>query len=383
VLGTEWNRVEPSGTGLHLAFCPEVPHDVIFGVGDDGGRLGKSFVAGEALDFMIENEAFMHANVNALNKDGLSALEYAVQIAARRSEHAGRLVARNSREKEFQYYINKLLASEYIRVHSMFGVAVSSNDAEKYLSPKQLDLSENSTDRFNLSPGMKVLTRLCYKCRYGNDLVKSLLSMLLNEDSGNLKDVIKAQGLVIAVDTVEQCWAFDPSYMSMEVGSVLRMLFVKYSASALYTVERYIRLLHREYYSFNLTEVGDLLDDRYGLIPPLWHKVLAFAGYRNDNEKHINQLRTICTVIDKQIRPFFFGGIQACISRKVEQEIPGPVWELVFEFAGLSASIKSDDVEVSMEPLYIREEKSSSSELDQRYDDSDEDSDHDEEVGLP
>jgi hypothetical protein len=228
-----------------------------------------------------------------------------------------------------------------------------------------------------LSPGTEALGRLCYSGCDGNDLVKPLLFIILNKDSGNLKDVIKAQGLVIAVDTVEQCWAFDPSLMSTEAGNILRMFFVKHSASALYTLERYIRLLHREYYSFNLIDVGDLLDDRYGLIPPLWYKVLAFAGYRNDNDEHINQLRTICTVIDDQIRRFFFGGIQACMSRKFDQEIPASVWELVFEFAGLSASIKNDDVEVSMGPLYIREEESSSSEMDQSDNDSDEDSDHD------
>jgi hypothetical protein len=59
---------QPSGTGLHLAFCSRVPHRVRFDCGDDGSRGGKSLVAGEALDSMIENEAFMHANVNALNE---------------------------------------------------------------------------------------------------------------------------------------------------------------------------------------------------------------------------------------------------------------------------------------------------------------------------
>jgi hypothetical protein len=322
----------------------------------------------------------MPSNVNALNKDGLSAVEYAVKMAAERFLRMGNIFFEDGCrfgeghnhihmdcsigdfQGEYQYYIKELLKNDYIRVHGMFGLTVSSN--RKYLIHTHLDF-RNSDLHFDITPGMKALHKLTksgFQGKKNDSIVKSLLQILLSNDSGNLKDAVKAQGLVVAIEvrkgwlSWEGCWLFNPSDKTKEAGCALRELFVKHSASALYSVERYIRVLHREYKSFNLSDVRDALKSKFGITPYLWGTVLAFAGLRNHNDERINKLRSICTVIDKEICPFFFGGIQLCIDRKAEQKIPADVWDLVFEFAGLSASIKTQDAEESMGPLYTREQ---------------------------
>ena len=176
----DWNQ--PSGTALHLAFCAQVPKNMQFCSENHGGDFGTSFIAGEALDAMMKNKAFMHANINTLNRDGQSVLEFAVQMASNRFQRmpniffsdGGRFGERTARGSlihmdgaigkyisEYQHYIEKLLQSEYIRSNGMFGLCVLPHGEEKYLIPKQLDHRRKSILDYSLSSGMKPLLHLC------------------------------------------------------------------------------------------------------------------------------------------------------------------------------------------------------------------------------
>ena len=103
-------------------------------------------------------------------------------------------------------------------------------------------------------------------------------------------------------------------------------------------------------------DVGDALCHRHALTPSLWGEVLSYTGYRNDKESQLTLLKNIGKVIDEEIVHFFFGGIQACMNRNLEQEAPTNVWGLIFEFAGLGTKLSKDDLDESMGPLYTRQQ---------------------------
>lgn len=203
------------------------------------------------------------------------------------------------------------------------------------------------------------LSKSAHKDHVNGWMVKQLLAILLTEDSGNLKDALKAQSLAIAIyfrhdfgDYV--FWMFNPRTLTKRAGGEMRKFFVRHAASALYSVERYIQVLHQEFGRYSLCDVGEELSQKYDLATPLWSKILAFTGFRNDNHKDITRLCNTCEVINTEVVPFFFGCIQACLNRTFELKVPSIAWDLIFDFAGLNAKNFTGDLDGSMGPLYTR-----------------------------
>eukprot|EP00956_Cyclotella_meneghiniana_P027851 scaffold63518_cov42-Cyclotella_meneghiniana.AAC.5 len=355
-----------SGTALHLAFSAAIDWPLLeFNSENHGGRFGWNFVAGEAIESLLDNEAWARENINSLNKDGLSALEVAVKMAVDRCLKASNIVfsdgsryGSNQDGSIFQYHydfprsIQQLMDNPFIRIYRMFGLSVSALNGVKCLIPKQLDINQKLSLDWSLPPGLKILHELIKSIgrdRENDKMAESISTILLSKDSGNLKDSLKAQSLVIAIyssydsfafnDNVKVCWMFNPCASTKGAGGEMRKFFVQHAASALYSVKRYIQILHQEFRRYSLCDVGEELCKTYDLPTPLWKKILAFTGFRNDNHKHITRLCNTCEVIDMEVVPFFFGCIQACLDRTLELRVPSIAWDLIFDFAGLNAKI--------------------------------------------
>ena len=286
------------GTALHLAFCAKIQRPRLeFFSENHGGKFGNDFVACEAIESLLDNEAWARANINSLNKDGLSALDLAVKMAALRCRVAGNIVFRDGSrfgqkidisistyESDYPTGIGKLMKSPFIRIHNTFGLNVSALNDEKFVIPKQLDHNKKLSLDWSMPPGMKALHDLSESAYKDQDhvngwMVEQLLGILLTEDSGNLKDALKAQSLAIAIysryDYCEVRWMFNPRALNKKAGGALRKLFVRHAASALYSVDRYVQVLHQEFGRYSLRDVGEELSRKYNLATPLWSKILA------------------------------------------------------------------------------------------------------------
>lgn len=360
----------PKGNAFHLAFAAQVPRDKYFYSENHGGNFGKTYVAEGALDAMLSHESFARAHINSCNEDGHSVLEYALEMAMERFSKMGRIcfltragvqsfdecidISISTYAEDYTLNIQKLLECKHLRLHSTFGVVMISNEEGNYLMPQQL-VRRDRTSILNSAPtkGMEVFRKICTTryVRTGETAINpwgemrdKIVNAILSNNVGQLPDGVKAQSMSICISSQSRLifnpeWVFNPSKLTdKKVGAIARKFFVKNANSALYAVQRYTSIIHREYDEILLCNVRDALFERHSLSSKLWKNILAYAGYRNENNSRLTRLSGLNDTIQNTVLPFFYGGIQSCIDRKLEEHVPADAWNLIFQFAGLRRS---------------------------------------------
>jgi hypothetical protein len=358
------------GNAFHLAFAARVPENIQFNSENFGGEFGNTYVAGEALDTMLNHENFARAHVNSCNENGHSVLEYALQMAMARLSKIGeppfqpKLGAKiffNDRDGSYMHFnkrcdssileytydyssnITKLLGCKHLRVHGTFGIVMISNKGGNYLMPEKL-VHRKRTSILNLTPtkGMEVFIKIC--TQGGNNMAGGerdlIVGAMLRDNVGQLPDSVKAQSMSVCITSQSQGeWIFNPSKLRDKmVGATVRKFFVKHADSALYAIQRYTSIIHHEYNDGLLCNVRDALCERHALSSKLWKNILAYAGYRNENNSRLARLSGLNDTIQNSVLPFFYGGIQSCVDRRLQEDVPTDAWGLIFQFAGLSPS---------------------------------------------
>ncbi len=350
-----------SGNAFHLAFAAQVPRNIQFHSENFGGELGNTYVAGGALDVMLNNENFARAHINACNQSGHSVLEYALQMAMERLDKIDRITFTDafgegktysfdqridcsigSYAEDYPDNIQKLLECKYLRLHNTFGVVMMSNEEGNYLMPEQLVHRERiSSILLTPTKGMEVFRNLCtqvYSMSQGRR--DKIVDALLSHNTGQLPDGVKAQSMSVCFFPLwRRKWTFNPPELrDKKIGAIVRKFFVKHADSALYAVQMYTSIVHREYEEILLCNVRDALCEKYSISSKLWKDILAYAGYRNDNRSRLEKLSYLNDTIQNSVLPFFYGGIQSCVDRKLGDHVPADAWCLIFQFAGLSPS---------------------------------------------
>lgn len=348
------------GNALHLAYSAQVPKHITFYSENHGGDFGNLYVASEALDSMLSNEHFTKAHINSCNEDGLTVLEYALQMAMVRLSKIGEppnqpdldIITFNNWARfdkcrdtsifvyagDYSTNIKKLLKCTHLRVHGMFGIVMISNVGGNYLMPEQLVSREGiSSLDWTPSKGMNEFIKIC--TQGGKDMSFGerfrIVNAILSNSVGQLPDSVKAQSM-LCISPQSQEWTFNPAKMAdKKVGAVVRKFFVKHAKSALYAIQRYNSVIHREYHESLLVNTRNVLCQRHSLSRQLWTNILAYAGYRLDNESCLRRLSGLNDSIQNSVLPFFFGCIQACIDRRLQEDVPAVTWELIFQYAGL------------------------------------------------
>uniref|UniRef100_A0A7S2Q2D3 MYND-type domain-containing protein n=1 Tax=Skeletonema marinoi TaxID=267567 RepID=A0A7S2Q2D3_9STRA len=343
------------GNALHLAFAAQVPKGIQFYSENHGGEFGSTYVAGGALDIMLNHKKFARAHINSCNEDGHSVLEYALQMAMARLRKIDSIIfvgykafdecydcSKIDYAEDYPSNIQKLLRCKNLRVHSTFGIVMTSNEEGNYLMPEQLVHRERRSI-LNLTPtkGMKVFIKLCTQYyRMSGGKRDTIVNAILMDNVGQLPDSVKAQSMSVCISSQSRGeWIFNPCKLSdKKIGAVVRKFFVKHADSALYAIQRYTSIIHREYDESLLCNVRDALCERHSLSSKLWKNILAYAGYRNENSSRLERLSDLNDTIQNSVLPFFYGGIQSCVNRKLEEHVPADAWGLIFQFAGLRPS---------------------------------------------
>lgn len=344
------------GNAFHLAFAAQVPKGIQFNSENHGGEFGSTYVAGGALDIMLNHENFARAHINSCNEDGHSVLEYALRMAMARLSKIDSIIFNGYKAfdeyrdcsimiyaEDYPSNIQKLLGCKHLRVHSTFGVVMTSNEGGNYLMPELLVHRERRTSILNLTPtkGMEVFIKICTQgYRMSGGKRDTIVNAILRDNVGQLPDSVKAQSMSVCISSQSRGeWIFNPSKLSdKKIGAVMRKFFVKHADSALYAIQRYSSIIHREYDESLLCNVRDALCERHSLSSKLWKNILAYAGYRNENSYRLARLSSLNDTIQNSVLPFFYGGIQSCVDRKLEEHVPADTWGLIFQFAGLLPS---------------------------------------------
>jgi hypothetical protein len=307
---------------------------------------------------MLNHENFARAYVNSCNGDGLSVLEYALLMATERIRTMGQIFFERGGfnfdecidtsisvyAEDYPSNIQKLLGCKHLRVHSTFGVVMTSNKEGKYLMPEQLVHRERKSI-LNLTPskGMEVFIKICTECYRLSKKGKrdTIVRSILRDNVGQLPDGVKAQSMSVCIsfNYGRAEWIFNPSTLrDKKVGTIVREFFVKHADSALYAIQRYTNIIHREYHDSLLCDVRDALFQKNSLTSKLWKDILAYAGYRNENKNRLVKLSGLNDTVHNSVLPFFYGGIQSCIDRKLGEQVPADAWDLIFQFSGLRLS---------------------------------------------
>ncbi len=74
------------------------------------------------------------------------------------------------------------------------------------------------------------------------------------------------------------------------------------------------------------------------------------------------RLSGLNATVHDSVLPFFYGGIQSCIDRKLDEQVPADAWDLIVQFSGLRLSfpknldeILGPTVEEKCRTLYAEE----------------------------
>ena len=380
-----------SGNAFHLAFAAQVPRDIQFCSENFGGELGSTYVAGGALDVMLREENFARAHVNSCNQHGHSVLEYALQMAMERLDKIDFIIFNDAYGKgktysfdetsdcsiltyarDYPKNIQKLLECKYLRLHNTFGVVMMSNEEGNCLMPQQLVRRERQSTLLTPTKGMEVFIKLCTQVyrmsRGGRD---TIVDALLSHNCGQLPDSVKAQSMSVCFSPLwRRKWIFNPPELrDKKIGTIVRKFFVKHAGSALYAIQRYTSIIHLEYEEILLCNVRDALCEKYSLSSKIWKDILAYAGYRNDNRSRLATLSDLNDTIQNSVLPFFYGGIQSCIDRKLEEHVPADAWCLIFQFAGLRPRFRKNLDEILGPPVKVKNDT-----VDSESEDEDDDS---------